>query len=89
MNFLCRPDAEALLAENDFARLWPFFTNMGAADPARPGGGWLTDAVREQYREVWNAGLQRRLQLLPRVAVAAADGPRQHRHDHPPSRPKP
>ena len=25
MNFLCRPDAEALLAENDFARLWPFF----------------------------------------------------------------
>src|SRR6185295_9063282 len=22
MNFLCRPDAEALLSENDFARLW-------------------------------------------------------------------
>jgi len=58
MNFLCRPDAEALLAENDFARLWPFFTNMGAADPARPGGGWLTEAVREQYREVWAAGLR-------------------------------
>jgi pimeloyl-ACP methyl ester carboxylesterase len=58
MNFLCRPDAEALLAENDFARLWPFFTNMGAADPARPGGGWLTEPVRGQYREVWNAGLR-------------------------------
>jgi pimeloyl-ACP methyl ester carboxylesterase len=58
MNFLCRPDAEALLAENDFARLWPFFTNMGAADPARPGGGWLTEAVQQQYREVWNAGLR-------------------------------
>jgi len=58
MNFLCRPDAEALLAENDFARLWPFFTNMGAADPARAGGGWLTEAVREQYREVWRAGLR-------------------------------
>jgi len=58
MNFLCRPDAEALLAENDFARLWPFFTNMGAADSARPGGGWLTEAVRQQYREVWNAGLR-------------------------------
>ena len=57
MNFLCRPDAEVLLAENDFARLWPFFTNMGAADPARPGGGWLTEAVRQQYREVWRAGL--------------------------------
>ena len=31
---------------------------MGAADPARPGGGWLTEAVREQYREVWSAGLR-------------------------------
>jgi pimeloyl-ACP methyl ester carboxylesterase len=58
MNFLCRPDAEALLSDNDFARLWPFFTNMGAADPARPGGGWLTDAVRDRYRAVWGAGLR-------------------------------
>ena len=58
MNFLCRPDAEVLLAENDFARLWPFFTNLGAADPSRPGGGWLTEAVRRQYREVWSAGLR-------------------------------
>src|SRR5664279_5411228 len=58
MNFLCRSDAEALLAESDFARLWPFFTNMGAADPARPGAGWLTDRVRERYREVWRAGLR-------------------------------
>ena len=57
MNFLCRPDAEALLAENDFARLWPSFTNMGAADPARPGGGWLTDPVRDRYRAVWRLGL--------------------------------
>jgi epoxide hydrolase 4 len=50
MNFLCRPDAEALLAENDFARLWPFFTGMG-------GAAWLTDALRERYREVWRRGL--------------------------------
>jgi pimeloyl-ACP methyl ester carboxylesterase len=57
MNFLCRPDAERLLAEHDFARLWPFFTRMGAADPAHPGGGWLTEAVREQYRGVWRRGL--------------------------------
>ena len=57
MNFLCRPDAEKLLAENDFARLWPMFTNMGAADVAREGGGWLTEAVRDQYRAIWNAGL--------------------------------
>ena len=58
MNFLCRPDAEALLSENDFARLWPFFTNMGAADPAREGGGWLTDEVRDRYRAVWAMGLR-------------------------------
>ena len=57
MNFLCRPDAEALLTENDFARLWTFFERMGAVDPAHPGGGWLTDAVRERYREVWRQGL--------------------------------
>lgn len=58
MNFLCRPDAEALLSANDFARLWPFFESMGAADPAHPGGGWLTDAVRAQYRAVWQIGLR-------------------------------
>ncbi len=58
MNFLCRPDAEALLAENDFARLWPFFTNMGAADLARPGSAWMTEEIRQQYREVWRAGLR-------------------------------
>jgi pimeloyl-ACP methyl ester carboxylesterase len=58
MNFLCRPDAEVLLAENDFARLWPFFTAMGAGDPSHPGGGWLTEAVREQYRAVWRQGLR-------------------------------
>ncbi len=57
MNFLCRPDAEALLAADDFRRMWPFFTNMGAHDERHPGGGWLTDSLREQYRQVWRAGL--------------------------------
>jgi epoxide hydrolase 4 len=46
MNFLCRPDAEKLLSDNQHARLWPFF---GAAT-------WLTAAVREQYRAVWQDG---------------------------------
>lgn len=50
MNFLCRPDAEALLAENDFARLWPFFERMG-------GKTWLNDTLRARYREVWTMGL--------------------------------
>ena len=57
MNFLCRPDAEKLLAENDYARMWPMFENMGAADASREGGGWLTAPVRDQYRAIWNAGL--------------------------------
>ena len=50
MNFLCRPDAEALLTENDFARLWPFFERMG-------GKSWLSDDLRARYREVWGLGL--------------------------------
>jgi pimeloyl-ACP methyl ester carboxylesterase len=56
MNFLCRPDAEALLAENDFARLWPFFERMG-------GQAWLTEALRSRYREVWGMGLTGGLNL--------------------------
>ncbi len=57
MNMLCRPDAERLMSENDFARLWLFFTGMGAVDASRPGGGWLTPDLRERYREVWRSGL--------------------------------
>lgn len=48
MNFLCRPDAEALLAEGDFRRLWAFFGEQPT---------WLTPARRERYREVWRGGL--------------------------------
>ena len=44
MTFLCRPDAEQLLAEDDFRRLWPFL-----GEPA-----WLTTAVRDQYRQAWS-----------------------------------
>jgi pimeloyl-ACP methyl ester carboxylesterase len=55
MNFLRRPDAERLLAQNDYARLWPFLE--GRAGSARPAARWLTDALRDRYRAVWNAGL--------------------------------
>jgi pimeloyl-ACP methyl ester carboxylesterase len=51
MTFLCRPDAAALLVENDHARMWRFFTGMG-------GQGWLSDVMRERYREVWRHGLE-------------------------------
>lgn len=53
MNFLARPDAPALLAEDDFARLWPFFTAMAA----EADHGWLDAAMRERYRAVWRQGL--------------------------------
>ncbi|MDB5890335.1 MAG: alpha/beta hydrolase [Polaromonas sp.] len=54
MNFLIRPDAEALLAENDFHRLWAFFIGMGAQAGAY---AWLDDAARARYRDVWLQGL--------------------------------
>ena len=50
MNYFCRPDAAERLAEDDFARMWPFL--------ATPGNAWLTAAVRAQYHAVWSAGLQ-------------------------------
>ena len=55
MNFLCRPDAEKLLAEDDYRRLWAFFVNMGATTGPH---AWLTESVRQQYRDVWSLGLQ-------------------------------
>jgi epoxide hydrolase 4 len=55
MNFLCRPDAEKLLAEDDYRRLWEFFINMGAASDPH---AWLTESVKQQYRDVWGMGLQ-------------------------------
>ncbi|TMH12358.1 MAG: alpha/beta fold hydrolase [Betaproteobacteria bacterium] len=58
MNFLRRPDAEALLAENDYARMWPFFSRVAVAESSRDGSDWLTDAVKDEYRAVWSHGLQ-------------------------------
>ena len=54
MNFLIRPDAEKLLAEDDYKRLWRFFSDISTPPNA---GGWLTDAVKSQYRDVWQHGL--------------------------------
>jgi len=54
MNFLAKPGVEALLAADDYKRMWTFFTLMKAGPD---GFGWLTEAVKDQYREVWGAGL--------------------------------
>ena len=76
MNFLIRPDAEVLLAEDDYRRLWAFFTNMGAVDGPY---AWLTEDVKAKYREVWSQGLTGALNYYrasplrpPREADAAA-----------------
>ncbi|MBE7366366.1 alpha/beta fold hydrolase [Ramlibacter pallidus] len=50
MNFLVRPDAEALLREDGYRRLWKFLTSWGDA-------AWLTDEVRAKYRDVWDRSL--------------------------------
>lgn len=58
MNFLIRPDAETLLKEDDYRRLWDFFLNMGAGQNADGTGyGWLTEEVKARYRAVWDRGL--------------------------------
>lgn len=54
MNFLAHPKAEEMLAADDYKRMWPFFELMKAGPD---GFGWLTEDVKNQYREVWNAGL--------------------------------
>ena len=50
MNFLIRPDAEQLLREDGYRRLWGFLTSLG-------GAPWLTEAMKRQYQEIWDASL--------------------------------
>jgi pimeloyl-ACP methyl ester carboxylesterase len=71
MNFLCRPDAAALLTEDDFRRLWPFFTNMGATDGPH---AWLTEALKDQYRAVWRQGLDGALNYYRASPLRPATG---------------
>lgn len=52
MEFLCRPDAAALLAADGYARMWGFFEKMGRS------ADWLTPALRERYRAHWALGLE-------------------------------
>lgn len=68
MNFLCRPDAATLLAENDFERLWPFFTRMGAAR-------WLDDRLRGVYRALWQQGLEGPLNYYRASPLRPAQSP--------------
>lgn len=78
MNFLVRPDAETLLAEDDYRRLWGFFLGMGAG---AADYGWLDEATKARYRDVWKLGLTGGLNYYrasplrpPRAGDAAAAG---------------
>ncbi len=51
MNELVRPEAAARLAANDFE---PLFRTLSRFGPA----AWLTQAMRQRYREVWACGLE-------------------------------
>ncbi|RYF14667.1 MAG: alpha/beta hydrolase [Comamonadaceae bacterium] len=50
MNFLVRLDAEELLREDGYRRLWKFFTSWGDAP-------WLTEDLKARYRAVWDRSL--------------------------------
>lgn len=52
MNWLRQPQAERRLAENDFARLIGFLS-----DVAPPATSWLTEERLAKYRAVWSRGL--------------------------------
>jgi pimeloyl-ACP methyl ester carboxylesterase len=65
MTFLCRPDAEALLAEDDFRRLWPFFGDAA----------WLTPEVRARYRAAWSRGLTGPVNYYRASPLRPATGP--------------
>jgi pimeloyl-ACP methyl ester carboxylesterase len=73
MNFLCRPDAAALLAADDYARLWPFFEKMGAAGSEGGGSGWLIPAMRDRYRAHWALGLEGGLNYYRASPLRPAD----------------
>jgi pimeloyl-ACP methyl ester carboxylesterase len=55
MNFLASPGAEDQLVANDFALLWRFLTTKFVTTDS---SGWLTETLRDRYREVWSHGLR-------------------------------
>lgn len=55
MHFLARDDAADLLAEGDFARLWPFLRD---ADHPDQDPAWLSPALKQAHHDAWSAGLR-------------------------------
>jgi len=48
------PKQQAALAKDDYKLLFGFFTNAGAETGEF---AWLTPALKQQYRDIWSAGL--------------------------------
>lgn len=65
---LVQPDAAARLAADDFARLFGLLSRFGPAE-------WLTPAVRQQYREVWQRGLDGALNYYRGTPLRPPTGP--------------
>lgn len=76
MNFLVRDDAERLLAEDDFRRLFGMLERFGAA-------GWLDEAQRERYRELWRQGLAGPLAYYRNTTLRPASDPADAAHARP------
>ena len=68
MTELVQLDAAAQLSANDFAGLWAVLQRFGSAD-------WLTPAVREQYRAVWQQGLDGALNYYRASPLRPPGGP--------------
>ena len=55
MTDLIAPGAEACLVAHDFEKLWLFLTD---GQPNGPSSHWLTEPVKNQYRQLWSHGLR-------------------------------
>lgn len=72
MNWLCRPDAAARLAANDYERLFAMFGR--SADGASPAPAWLDERMRGHYRALWSRGLEGPLNYYRASPLRPHDG---------------
>ena len=68
MTMLVQPDAAARLSADGFAGLWSILRRFG-------GAAWLTPALRQQYQDVWQQGLDGALNFYRASPLRPASGP--------------
>lgn len=85
MNTLRQDDAETALQAQHLKPMWSFFEHFG-------GAGWLTSALREQYRQAWTIAPTGPDTLPPgHLATSALTGPLNYYRAsplHPPTSPQ-